>query len=130
MGGCRDEADLPEPLRGVVELDGDAVLHTVTLGGRDEGRRVQPPELRVAPGDAVQFVTADGRPHAIEFGPRGLAPALRSFLDGTDQLTSPPMVNRESRFVVTFRRAPEGVYPFRCRNHPDRGRGRVVVTEP
>jgi len=75
----------------------------------------------------VEFVTADWRMHQIRFVADSLDAAHRAFLEGTDQMDSPPLVDRDARFVVSFAEAPEGRYPFVAEGNEAPTLGVVVV---
>lgn len=73
------------------------------------------------------FTTVDGRVHTVSFPEDSLALDATLFLERTSQLRSPPLVDRGSRFVVTFQGAPEGRYPFRSRGPGGEAWGVLVV---
>lgn len=101
-------------------------VHRVTLVGADT-EQVRPATVSVSPGAYVEFVTGDWRVHEVHFELDSLDDAARSFLQGSDQVSSPPLVDRDSRFVVRFAHAPPGRYPFVVRGNGAPGRGVVVV---
>lgn len=101
-------------------------VHRVTLtGGSSEV--LDPVETTVPTGAWVEFVTADGRVHEVRFETDSLATDARDFLDRTDQVASPPMVNKGERFVVSFRDAPQGRYPYTAEGNEGPAYGVVVV---
>jgi plastocyanin len=113
-------------LRAELGLTDQDEVHRVTLtGGRVEV--LDPVETSVPAGAWVEFVSTDDRIHEIRFEVDSLAPESRAFLEGTDQVSSPPLVDRGARFVVSFRDAPEGRYPFRAEGNKEPGHGVVVV---
>jgi plastocyanin len=83
----------------------------------------------VRPGDFVEFVTQDRRVHAVEFTLAGLPPAAASFLRTSGQESSPPLVEADARFVVSFAQAPPGTYPYVVIGNGEEGRGTIVVAE-
>lgn len=89
-----------------------------------------PPRIELGPGDVVQFFTVDGRVHTVRFPEDSLGPARAAFLRRTGQLESPPLVERGARFVVIFRDAPPGRYPFRSDGSGGVAWGVLVVGEP
>ena len=127
---CQGEEDAPLPhqeLRDSLGLGPSVVVHRVTLGGWGGEEHVVPGRLRVEEGDIVQFVSVDGRIHTVFFEADSLGPAQVDFLRSSGQLSGPPLLDRGSRFVVSFGGAPAGVYPFRVEGPGGPVRGRVVV---
>ena len=51
----------------------------------------------------------------------------RDFLERTGQLASPPLLQQDARFVLSFREAPAGRYPFHLRGNRASGDGVVIV---
>lgn len=86
-----------------------------------------PRRLEVTSGSVVEFLTVDGRVHVLEFPVDSLSPLTAEFLRDTRQLESPPLVDRGSRFVVSFRGAPAGRYPFRSHGSGADAWGEIVV---
>lgn len=78
-------------------------------------------------GDVVRFTAADGLTHAVAFDEPALSPKVRAFLDETEQLRGPPLVDEGSAWVVSLEGAPPGVYPFVCMTHEARG---VLIVHP
>ena len=129
--GC-DRAGRPEPVQLVINGD------TITL---PEGTRVfdieasapggsgslRPSNVEVSVGDVVRFIATDGQPHAFVFEPDSSAGALSAFLETSGQMRSPPLVSRDSRWIVSLEGAPTGTYPFRCLTHNARGLLMVVA---
>lgn len=131
-GACepRDPELVPDEVLqtelGLTERDR---VYTVTVtGGRDGA--LEPAELQVEPGTYVQFVTDDWLVHEVLFEADSLAPAARRFMGDLGQMASPPMVDRGSRFVLSFVDAPLGRYPFRVEGNGAPVRGAVVVADP
>lgn len=115
-----------EVLRAELGLTDDDEVHRVRLIGADV-ERAEPAETVVPPGAWVEFVTTDWRVHEVRFDLDSLGPAARAFLEGSDQVASPPMVDLGARFVVSFHEAPAGRYPFLAEGNGATGRGVVVV---
>lgn len=107
-------------------LDPSDTVHEVVLHGGMPGA-LDPVEATVAPGDYLQFVTADSWIHEISFDADSLTASGRAFMDGLDQMASPPLVSRGSRFVVSFDGAPAGRYPYLVLGNGAPKRGAVVV---
>lgn len=131
LGACRG-AD------GDPSLRPDSVLQAeLGLTDRDEVHRVlvqggdvevlTPGEVVISAGAWVEFVTGDWRVHEVRFEVDSLTADARSFLEKSDQVASPPMVNRGDRFVVSFADAPDGRYPFIAEGNGAPARGVVVV---
>ncbi len=98
----------------------------MTLVGADS-EQIRPASVSVSPGAYVEFVTGDWRIHEVHFELDSLDDAARSFLQASDQASSPPLVDRDSRFVVRFADAPSGRYPFVVKGNGAPGHGVVVV---
>lgn len=134
LAGCADPDELPPaPDAELIEtlgLDGDEALHTVRLSGRGADEALTPATVEVEPSALVQFVVMDRRIHTVEFLADSLSGPAREFLEQTEQLAGPPLVERGSRFVVTFDDAPAGRYPFVSEAHGGRAYGAVIVRGP
>ena len=102
-------------------------VYTVRISAQGNRERAEPDSILVRPGDDVQFVTADGRPHTVLFVLDSLTGPARAFLDGGNQAASPPLVERDARYVVTFKDAPPGRYPFRIEGTGAPAAGVVTV---
>lgn len=130
VGGCSpspDPALLPDSvLRAELGLTDADRVHRITLSG-GSAEQVAPDSVLVTVGDWVEFVASDWRIHEIRFDAAGLGPEARTFLEGSDQVASPPLMAPDARFVVSFRGAPEGRYPFRVEGNGAAGGGVVVV---
>lgn len=135
LGACagdRGEPAADDPgreLRRLLDLDPGRNVHTVTLGGHGEREHVVPPRVRVARDDVVQFVAVDGRIHTVTFLADSVAPEAARFLERTGQIRSPPLLDRDARFVLTFEGAPAGAYPYLSRGPGGEARGEVVVED-
>jgi len=75
----------------------------------------------------VQFVSADWMVHEIRFDVDSVDAPVRGFLERTGQAASPPLLQRDARFVLTFAEAPPGRYPYLLEGNRDSGRGVIVV---
>jgi hypothetical protein len=128
FSGCGRDAE-PRPdrrLRDELGLPSGAEVHRVSIsGGRQE--IIAPSEVTVSMNGYVEFVTADAWVHEVRFELDSLEGPARDFLVRTDQGESPPMVNADSRFLVSMRGAPPGRYPFRVEGNGGPTSGAVVV---
>ena len=130
-GACGGDAVPPEflpdsLLRAELGLtDADEVHRVTVTGGPVES--LEPAQVEISPGAWVEFATTDWRVHVVRFDAQGLSPEGRAFLEDTDQMGSPPLVERDARFVVSFRDAPTGRYPFLAEGNGAAARGVVVV---
>jgi plastocyanin len=104
-------------------------VHRVTLTG-GEGERAEPAAISIRPGAHVEFVTADWLIHEVIFSFDEVGAAGWEFLERTDQTASPPLIERESRYLLSFEGAPLGRYPYRLEGNGPPGRGVIVVQEP
>lgn len=131
--GCVPDGDTEEvrdphrDLRERLGLADDRPIHRIVLGGRGAREHVVPPRLTVEPGAVVDFVTVDGRIHTVSFVDDSLSTEARSFLRGTRQTASPPLLDQGARFVVDLEGAPPGRYPFRSEGPGGDARGEIVV---
>jgi plastocyanin len=86
--------------------------------------------ISIEPGSYVEFVTTDWLIHEVIFEADSVTRAQWSFLESTDQTASPPLINRESRYVLTFEGAPSGRYPYLIEGNGPAGRGLIIVIPP
>jgi hypothetical protein len=103
------------------------VYRVTVSGGEIEG--AEPAALSIETGAYVEFVSSDWMLHEILFDTASLAPAQRSFLETTDQMQSPPLIDRGSRYVLSFVDAPPGRYAFRLEGNGRATQGTIVVGE-
>ncbi|GMR14219.1 MAG: hypothetical protein BMS9Abin29_2460 [Gemmatimonadota bacterium] len=108
-------------------IDLGRMVERVALGGAREREHVVPPTILVESGTVVEFYTVDRRVHSITFVADSLTLLARRFLDGKGQLSSPPLVDLGSRFVVDFMDAPPGRYPYLSHGNGESTRGVIVV---
>ncbi len=130
-GGCREEPQPPQfppdsVLRSELGLTDADEVHRVSITG-GERELVEPVEVQVPPGAWVEFVTTDWRVHQVRFVSDSLDAGRLAFLVDSDQVDSPPLVERDARFVVSFSDAPEGRYPYVVEGNGAATRGVVVV---
>ena len=132
LSGC----DLPDPslqpdetLRAELGLTSTDQVHRVTLtGGPVE--RAEPAAVSIEPGAHVEFVTADWLIHEVIFEVDSIGRAGQDFLRSTDQMASPPLIDRDTRYVLTFEAAPPGRYPYRLEGNGESGSGVIIVRDP
>jgi plastocyanin len=93
---------------------------------REASSDFEPAQVHAQQGDYVRFTAEDRAGHAIVFVTDGLTAEMRSFLERTGQLHSPPLIPVGASWVITLEGAPAGDYPFRCATHD--GRGMLSVT--
>ncbi|MSR20415.1 MAG: hypothetical protein EXR91_05485 [Gemmatimonadetes bacterium] len=106
----------------------DRVYRVSVTGGEIE--RSEPAALSIEAGSYVEFITTDWLVHEIRFETDSLGTAQRAFLERTDQVASPPLIERESRYVLSFAEAPPGRYGYRMEGNGQAGRGVIVVVVP
>jgi plastocyanin len=121
-GGGKIQLDTAE-----VQLSG-ARVHDFVIAGQADTDSIAPAGVRAQVGDAIRFTTGDHRTHAVAFDAARLDPPIREYLERTNQLRGPPLVNQGASWVVVLEDAPPGRYPFLCRSHD--ARGVVVVGRP
>lgn len=129
-GSSPDPEHMPDGVlrRELGLTDADRVHTVVVTGG--VGESADPATESVPPGAWVQFVSGDWLVHELRFEVDSMSAGARAFLERTDQLASPPLLQRDARFVVSFREAPPGRYPYLLEGNGLPGRGAVVVTDP
>lgn len=118
-----------ETLRTELGLTARDQIHRVTLTG-GEVERADPAAVSIEAGAHVEFVTADWLIHEVVFEPDSVGASGWAFLARTDQTASPPLIDRDSRYVLSFEEAPPGRYPYRLEGNGAPGRGVIIVTEP
>jgi len=126
--GCAGE-NAPPPddlLRETLGLTEDDAVHRVVLTS-DSVERARPSEVVVRSGDFVEFVTDDWKIHEVIFELDSLATPARTFLVDSDQVESPPLLDRGVRYVLSFRDAPEGRYPYRVEGNAPATHGVIIV---
>jgi plastocyanin len=105
-------------------------VHRIQLTSPGNVETIAPDTMRVAPGDYVEFTTGDGKVHAVSFVLDSLPAGGADFLRTSAQESSPPLISPESRFLVSFKDAPVGRYPFVVAGNGPDGRGAIVVAPP
>lgn len=103
-------------------------VHRVTLTG-GEAERADPAAVSIEPGSLVEFVTTDWLIHEVIFEADSVGEVEWAFLQRTDQTASPPLIDRETRYVLSFEGAPPGRYPYLIEGNSVPGRGVIIVTE-
>lgn len=114
-------------LRAELGLSASDRVHGVRIAGGDV-ERADPHLLAVESGAYVEFVTTDWLIHEVIFEVDSLSAEQRAFLERTDQLASPPLIERDGRYVLSFEGAPPGRYPYRLEGNGRPGAGAIVVT--
>ena len=102
-------------------------VHRIRLTSPGNVETIAPDTVRISVGDFVEFVTGDGKVHAVSFVLDSLPAGGADFLRGSGQESSPPLVNAQSRFLVSFRDAPAGRYLFVVAGNGPDGRGAITV---
>jgi len=107
---------------------GDHVYRIALTGGAVE--RAEPAAISIEPGAYVEFATTDWLIHEVLFETDSLGAEERAFLEKTDQVASPPLLERGSRYVLSFVGAPPGRYTYRLEGNGRPARGVIVVAAP
>lgn len=107
---------------------GDRVHRVLLTGGETE--RAEPAALSIEQGALVEFLTTDWLIHEVVFERDSVGSTHWSFLQRTDQTASPPLIDKETRYVLSFEGAPSGRYPYRLEGNGTPGRGVIIVREP
>ena len=114
-------------LREALGLDSGEELHRIVLGGQGRTEHLVPTRLEIPQGAIVEIVTVDRRIHTVTFLTDSLSPEAEAFLRETNQMQSPPLLERGSRFVISFRDAPPGRYAFVSEGHGGTASGIIVI---
>ena len=128
---CTPDNELPpdELLQAELGLTlDDRVYRVILTGGAAE--QADPVVLLIEQDAYVEFITDDGFIHEVIFDPDSLSSDQWSFLERTDQEASPPLIERDSRYILVFEGAPFGRYPYRIEGNGNPGRGVIVLAEP
>ena len=104
-------------------------VHTVSLT-TEADERADPDSIIVQIGDYLQFVSSDWLIHEVRFDSAEMSDRTRSFMIVTDQMRSPPLLQRGARYVLSFADAPQGAYPFWLEGNRGIGGGVIVVAPP
>lgn len=130
LSACRSEPDptlQPDPvLQAALGLTPRDRVYRVSISG-GEIERAEPAALSIEPGSYVEFVSTDWLVHEILFDTTNLSSEQHHFLRDTDQLHSPPLIDRGSRYVLSFVDAPAGRYAFRLEGNGRASMGAIVV---
>jgi hypothetical protein len=135
LAGCQAEPEpdtRPRPdslLQAELGLTIEDEVHRVLLSG-GYMERADPAVTSIERGAYVEFVTTDWLIHEIVFDVDSLSAEQLAFLQRTDQVASPPLVDRASRYVLVFAAAPLGRYPYTLEGNGRSGGGVIVVTAP
>jgi plastocyanin len=92
-------------------------LHEVDVRARDGQSEFSPDRISVRPGDALRFITGDGRGHALAFDAWTLSDTASAYLDRTGQRRGPPLLSAGAIWIITMEAAPEGEYRVTCLVH-------------
>lgn len=102
-------------------------VHRIVLSSRNGAETVEPTEVTLRPGQYVEFFTEDRHVRTVAFITDSLNAQQTDFLRSSAQDRSPPLVELESRFLVSFVGAPPGRYPFVVTGNERSIQGVVVV---
>jgi hypothetical protein len=132
---CKDrEQANPNPpdslLRDSLGLTPADHVHRIVLSSNNGTESIAPSEVVVQAGHFVEFFTRDRRVRTVAFLLDSLNAEQSAFLRSTGQDRSPPLVELETRFVVSFQGAPAGRYPFIVEGNERAISGVVIVGDP
>jgi hypothetical protein len=114
-------------LRDSLRLGDEDRVFRVSLSTEDGENRAYPASIQVPRGAWVEFVSADGWPRTVGFLLDSLSSAAAELLRASGQDASPPLLDAGDRFVVTFRGAPAGRYPYRIEGSAAPAEGAVII---
>ena len=133
VAACEPRPDpdtLPdEVLQAELGLTATDRVHRVRLTG-GETESADPVMISIEPGSHVEFVTTDWLIHEVLFEQDSLVGEQWTFLQQNDETASPPLIDKESRYLLSFVGAPAGRYPYRIEGNGDPGRGVIIVASP
>lgn len=130
LGGCEtvpESLHPPQLLRDSLDLGDDDPVYEIGLAVTEGAETATPDTVELAWRAHLSFRSDDPRARRVLPDTVGLDPALAAFL-GDRLLGSPPLVHRESRWVLDLREAPPGILPFRVIGSAREGR--VIVRIP
>lgn len=130
VAGCEPEDPTLSPdqvLLAELGLTARDRVHRISVSG-GEAERADPAAISIDAGAHVEFVTTDWLIHEVVFDPDSVLGERWSFLERTDQTESPPLIDRDSRYVLSFDGAPPGRYRYRLQGNGAPGSGVIVVT--
>jgi plastocyanin len=116
-------------LQSELGLTANDQVHRVTLTG-GAAEKADPIAVSIDVGAYVEFITTDWLIHEVLFDRDSLDAAQWAFIERTDQAESPPLLQRDSRYVLSFEGAPPGRYPYSLQGNREPGRGVIVVRAP
>jgi hypothetical protein len=116
-------------LQDSLGLTAEDHVHRVTLSNQSGTESVEPADVVLQPGSYLEFQTKDRHVRVVSFVMNELSAAQAEFLRSTGQDRSPPLVELDSRFVISFQAAPLGRYPFLVEGSGTPARGAVRVEE-
>ena len=129
-------ADAPDPrlrpdelLREELGLTAEDRVHRIRVSG-GEVESADPVLVSIEQGAYVEFTTVDWLVHEVVFVSDSLGAEQWSFLEKTDQVASPPLVDRGSRYVLGFAGAPPGRYIYTLEGNGRAGGGVILVIPP
>ncbi len=102
-------------------------VYVVSLAGWGGREQPVPDTVRIPPGAVVVFQVADFRVHTVTFAQDSLGLGQSEFITRASRGQSPPLIERGSRYIVSFAEAPPGTYPFRIGGFGSSAGGAVVV---
>lgn len=128
LAACGPDPELrpDQRLQDELGLSSRDEVHRISISGGEQ-ERAEPAEVTVPQDAYVEFVSTDSWVHEVRFELDSLEGPARDFLEGTDQSDSPPLVNADSRFLVSWAGAPPGRYPFRIEGNGAPVAGVVIV---
>lgn len=107
----------------VAKIPATGATHEVKMIGDEKGYRFEPADLTIKSGDAVKFVMVGGGPHNVSFDPATITdPSAKAQLDANmdnkvSELSSPPLMNPNEDYVVSFGGVKPGKYEYHCTPH-------------
>jgi hypothetical protein len=112
VSGCREGGAIPRDpeLAEALGVSARTEIHRVDLVTRGGMVVALPTRVELSEGALLQFVTRDWLVYSVRL--RAVDPEGDQWIEGTRQRHSPPLVEKEARYVLNFEGAPPGDYPF------------------
>ncbi|MDT8369889.1 MAG: hypothetical protein RQ745_11820 [Longimicrobiales bacterium] len=116
-------------LRDSLGLSDRDRVHAIGLSTVAGVERPDLEEVIVRQGDHVTFGVHDRRAHSIRFERESLSVAAARWADSAGLLRPPLLAVEGTRWILDFRDAPAGRYPYVVLGGGAEGRGALVVEE-
>ena len=109
-----------------------ATRHRVRMIQQGTQYKFDPANLRILPGDTVDFVNVSGWPHNVQFFPNRIPPGSADVLNRAmpnrmGPLAGPMLTAPNAVYRIVFTGVPEGTYDYFCLPHQALGMTATLV---